>query len=83
MSDEFLTPRRTSELLKVTTKTLQNWDKEGKIKSFRTTGGHRRFALADIRTLINRKRTNHTNSNKNLLLSSLNPFSKRRFGKTG
>ena len=52
MSDEFLTPRRTSELLKVTTKTLQNWDKEGKIKSFRTTGGHRRFALADIRTLM-------------------------------
>lgn len=52
MSDEFLTPRRTSELLKVTTKTLQNWDKEGKIKSFRTTGGHRRFALADIRALM-------------------------------
>ena len=52
MSDEFLTPRRTSELLKVTTKTLQNWDKDGKIKSFRTTGGHRRFALADIRALM-------------------------------
>ena len=52
MNDEYLTPIKTSEMLKVTTRTLQNWDLDGKIKCFRTEGGHRRFLLSDIRKLM-------------------------------
>ena len=52
MNDEYLTPIKTSELLKVTTRTLQNWDLDGKLKCFRTEGGHRRFLLSDIRKLM-------------------------------
>jgi excisionase family DNA binding protein len=37
-----------SKLLGVTTKTLRLWEKEGKIKSHRTAGGHRRYEITDL-----------------------------------
>lgn len=37
-----------AELLGVTPKTLRLWEKEGKIKSIRTEGGHRRYVVADL-----------------------------------
>lgn len=37
-----------SKLLGVTTKTLRLWEKEGKIKSHRTEGGHRRYEITDL-----------------------------------
>ena len=37
-----------SELLGVTTTTLRNWEKEGKISSIRTEGGHRRYQVQDL-----------------------------------
>ena len=35
-------------LLGVSTDTLRRWEKEGKISSTRTEGGHRRYDLTDI-----------------------------------
>ena len=35
-------------LLGVSTDTLRRWEKEGKITSSRTEGGHRRYDLTDI-----------------------------------
>ncbi len=35
-------------LLGVSTDTLRRWEKEGKIDSTRTKGGHRRYDLTDI-----------------------------------
>ncbi|VEP11656.1 hypothetical protein H1P_1120013 [Hyella patelloides LEGE 07179] len=35
-------------LLGVSTDTLRRWEKEGKITSTRTEGGHRRYDLTDI-----------------------------------
>jgi excisionase family DNA binding protein len=32
-----------SKLLGVSKRTLRNWEKIGKIKSYRTPGGHRRY----------------------------------------
>lgn len=32
----------------VSVDTIREWDKAGRIKSYRTAGGHRRFRLADI-----------------------------------
>jgi excisionase family DNA binding protein len=37
-----------ADLLGVTAKTLRLWEKEGKIKSIRTEGGHRRYLVADL-----------------------------------
>ncbi len=37
-----------SELLGVTPKTLREWEKEGKISSVRTEGGHRRYEVKDL-----------------------------------
>ncbi len=37
--------------------TVRRWEKRGSIRAFRTQGGHRRFALAEIRrVLLGRKR---------------------------
>ena len=40
--------KEASDLLGVTPKTLRLWEKEGKIKSVRTTGGHRRYNISDL-----------------------------------
>lgn len=43
-----LSIKEASELLGVTTTTLRNWEKEGKISSIRTQGGHRRYEVKDL-----------------------------------
>src|SRR5436190_1146503 len=48
---ELLSLQRASEMLGVHPATLRSWADQGKIKSVRTPGGHRRFALEDVRAL--------------------------------
>jgi putative resolvase len=43
-----ITVEEASKLLGVSTKTIRRWENEGKIKSIRTNGGHRRFLVADL-----------------------------------
>jgi putative resolvase len=43
-----ITIREASDLLGVSIKTLRRWEKQGKISSIRTYGGHRRFRRGDI-----------------------------------
>lgn len=43
-----LSIKEASELLGVTTTTFRNWEKEGKISSIRTEGGHRRYEVKDL-----------------------------------
>lgn len=43
-----ITIKEASKLLGVTQKTLRLWEKEGKITSHRTEGGHRRYDVADL-----------------------------------
>jgi excisionase family DNA binding protein len=40
--------KEASRILGVTEKTLRIWEKEGKIKSERTEGGHRRYEISDL-----------------------------------
>jgi len=35
--------KEAAEILGISTKTLRNWEKEGKIKSYKTLGNHRRY----------------------------------------
>lgn len=46
-----------SEILGVDIRTLQRWDNDGRLKAYRTLGGHRRYKLSEIESLF----TNETN----------------------
>ena len=46
--EKYLRPEEVSKLLKVTVRTLYNWDRDGKITCIKTNGGHRRFLESEI-----------------------------------
>jgi excisionase family DNA binding protein len=48
----WLTLGQASRMLGVDQSTLRRWTDAGKIRSFRTPGGHRRFAEADVEAII-------------------------------
>jgi len=50
--DKLLSLKKTSEILGVVPHTLREWDANGKLKSVRTEGGHRRYRESDIRSLV-------------------------------
>jgi excisionase family DNA binding protein len=47
-SDRFITPMQASKILQVAKQTLVNWENSGKIKAYRTKGGHRRYLYSSI-----------------------------------
>jgi len=49
---EWYTLGEASRLLGVHPATIRQWSDEGKLSAFRTPGGHRRFARADIERLL-------------------------------
>jgi len=48
MAKKLLTIKQAAERLGVSIKTIRRWEKQGKIESIRTSGGHRRFKLKEI-----------------------------------
>jgi len=53
--DRLIKMKEASYLLGVSYDTLRNWDKNGKLCSIKTFGGHRRYKLTDVETLLNGK----------------------------
>jgi excisionase family DNA binding protein len=51
---ELMTPGEVAKVFRVEPKTVSRWDKEGKLSSIRTPGGHRRFRSEHIRELLER-----------------------------
>lgn len=49
---EWLTLSDASKLLGVHPATLRQWSDEGKVRIFRTPGGHRRFSRADVERML-------------------------------
>lgn len=47
-----LTSKDVARLFSVSTVTVANWADSGKLASFRTPGGHRRFRRADVDAFI-------------------------------
>ena len=47
---------KVAKELGVTIDTLRRWEKEGKITSERTVGGHRRYDLEQVQTYFNQKK---------------------------
>jgi excisionase family DNA binding protein len=51
--DRWLTLGQACRLLNVDESTLRRWADAGQVRTFRTPGGHRRFAETDIRAIVN------------------------------
>ena len=62
--DKLLTMKEAKELLGVSTRTIQNWDKEGKINIVRTPGGRRRIPVSEVERL----RGYHSSSHRKLAI---------------
>ena len=50
--DPWLTPAETAEMFGVTTRTLINWVRSGKLAAQRTAGRHRRYRESDAQALL-------------------------------
>ena len=46
--DVLLTPGEVAKMFNKTVKTISRWATSGELKSIKTLGGHRRFALSDV-----------------------------------
>lgn len=46
--EKFLRPQEVADFYKVSPNTLKNWEREGKIRSVKTKGGHRRYLRSEI-----------------------------------
>jgi len=44
----YLTPKDTAAFLKVSTETVRQWAKSGRLKAETTLGGHRRFSIEEV-----------------------------------
>jgi putative resolvase len=53
--EKLYTLKEAKKLLGVTTKTIQRWDKEGKIRVVRTVGGRRRIPEGEIKRILGLK----------------------------
>lgn len=52
--DSLLTPSEVAAMFRVDPKTITRWAKSGRLESFRTLGGHRRYRLSDVRSAISK-----------------------------
>lgn len=50
--DKYITLKKASEMLGVTSQTLRNWDNTGKLKTMRTLGGHRRIPKEELNKIL-------------------------------
>lgn len=70
---DLLTIDEVAKLFNVTKKTIRVWDEEGKLKSIRTLGGHRRYNKTEIDDLLNTLLTQNSNNFKSTLqLNNIN-----------
>jgi excisionase family DNA binding protein len=51
-SEEHLPVSAAAALIGISADTLRRWEKAGRISSFRTPTGHRRFSRADVLALL-------------------------------
>ena len=49
--EPLLTPAQVASIFKVDSKTVSRWAKQGKLTSYRTPGGHRRYKEAEVLAL--------------------------------
>lgn len=52
--NDLLTPAEVAQLFRVAPRTVTRWAKTGKLSTFRTLGGHRRYRRGEVEALISR-----------------------------
>ncbi|GAA1449257.1 BldC family transcriptional regulator [Nocardiopsis tropica] len=55
LGEEVLTPAEVARLFRVDPKTVTRWAKQGRIPSFKTLGGQRRYYASEVRRLLDRR----------------------------
>lgn len=50
--NRLLTPSEVAALFRVNPKTVTRWAQQGKLRSIRTLGGHRRYSEAEIQAFL-------------------------------
>lgn len=70
VESDWLSLQRASHMLGVHPATLRLWADQGKIRSTRTAGGHRRFALKDVQAFAARQGADAGNANAQLIMHS-------------
>jgi excisionase family DNA binding protein len=50
--DRLLTPSEVAALFRVDPKTVTRWAQQGKLRSIRTLGGHRRYSESEIQAFL-------------------------------
>ncbi|MGI6427231.1 MAG: IS607 family transposase [Natronincolaceae bacterium] len=61
--EKMISISKASKILGVDIRTLQRWDNDGKLKAYRTLGGHRRYKLSEIESLISDSIKENTKKN--------------------
>ncbi|MBB2749182.1 UNVERIFIED_ORG: excisionase family DNA binding protein [Microbispora rosea subsp. rosea] len=59
-AERLLTPAEVATMFRVDPKTVTRWAKAGKLTSFRTLGGHRRYRETEVQTLRSQHDTSPT-----------------------
>ena len=62
-SKKYLTPKEAAAILNVSTESIRNWTKAGKLNAITTLGGHRRFLADEINRFTSRT-LNQSSPNK-------------------
>ena len=52
MNNNLLSIHKAAEYLDVTEDCLRKWDKDGKLKPFKTVGGHRKYKKEDLDKMV-------------------------------
>lgn len=50
--DEMLAPREVAAMFRVDPRTVTRWAKTGKLRAYRTVGGHARFSRVEVEELL-------------------------------
>lgn len=50
--EKLLTIQEVSDILKISKHTLRQWDNKNKLPSIRTPGGHRRYLISQIESIV-------------------------------
>ena len=78
MNEKLLTPKKATSLLGITTKTLQNWDKEGKIKIIRTPTNQRMIPQSEINRIMGE--SPHLNQSKIVVYARVSSNEQKKKG---